>query len=384
MQNTTNRSKIQQLIDFRRETHKIPELSGFEKHTASKVVSFLKQYNPSLIIEKVGGHGVLAIFDSGNNGKSILLRAELDALPIEETNTFDHRSKIRGISHKCGHDGHITILLGLAQKLQETPPPYGKVFLLFQPAEETGNGAKAVLDDSKFKNLHFDFVFALHNLPGYPLNQIVVKENTFTAAVCSLIITLKGKTSHAAEPEHGINPAWATSEILKEIQPLNNNKPKSDAFSVITPVYINLGEKAYGVAPGNGEIHLTIRCWTEERLMNLIHKIKAITKEVSDRLNIKYQLEKAQHFRTNKNHREAVKIIGKAAEKNKLTLSIQDTPFKWGEDFGLFTQNFKGAMFGLGAGEDCPALHNPDYDFPDTLIPTGINMFYEIMLNILK
>src|SRR5690606_33382636 len=153
-----------------------------------------------------------------------------------------------GVSHTCGYDGHASILCGLAAHLSENKHKAGKVYLVFQGAEENGEGAAAMLADDKFKEIKADYVFALHNLPAYPLGQIVLKENTFTASVTSIIIKLIGKTAHAAEPENGYNPAACLAEIVQKSLALANNNPESDDLSVVTPVYMKMGELAYGIS----------------------------------------------------------------------------------------------------------------------------------------
>ena len=192
---------IASLISLRKTLHKYPEVSLDEKETAKRIISFLENYPPDEIKTEVGETGILAIYKGAKPGKTVLFRCELDALPIEEINTFEHKSTIEGVSHKCGHDGHMAILCGLATQLHLQRPETGNVVLLFQPAEEDGRGAVRVYADPKFKSLKPDFVFALHTLPRYNQNQIVVKNNTFTCAVNSIIIKLKGRTSHAGEPE---------------------------------------------------------------------------------------------------------------------------------------------------------------------------------------
>lgn len=191
-------SNLQHLVTLRQWLHTHPEISGEEKNTAAYLVGLLQSLNPDFIKEKIGGEGILVLFDSGKPGPVLLFRSELDALPIQETNDFAHRSLANGISHKCGHDGHATILYGLAEKLARQWPLSGKVCLLFQPAEETGEGAERVVADSIFRNIKPDYVFALHNLPGYETGAIVIKEGLFSAAVNSIVIKLKGKTAHAA------------------------------------------------------------------------------------------------------------------------------------------------------------------------------------------
>ncbi|MBR9919334.1 MAG: amidohydrolase [Bacteroidetes bacterium] len=376
--------KLEDLTKIRKHLHMHPEVSGKEKKTADTVTGFLTRCAPTQIIRRLGGHGVAAIFDSGNPGKTVLIRAELDALPIQEINEFEHRSTKEGVSHKCGHDGHATILLGLAEELSQNKPTKGRVVLLFQPAEETGQGAAKVLADRKFKKIKPDMVFALHNLPAYPMHRVVYREKQFSSAVKSLIIKLEGKTSHAAEPENGINPAIPIARILIRASKRAKPDPMDPDFAIVTPIHSTFGEISYGVSAGYGELRLTLRCWNQKRLDKLDRNIRRIIREETKDTGINTTVEETEVFHANKIHPEALDYIRHAARTLDLELEEREFPFKWGEDFGYFTQEFPGAMFGLGSGVDQPALHNPDYDFPDRLIPTGIQMFYSIIQKVLE
>lgn len=370
------------LIDFRHALHAFPEVSEHETQTRKKVRTFLGKHTDAELIE-FAHTALLAIFDSGKPGESILFRAELDALPIQEINDFEYKSQIENVSHKCGHDGHSTILCGLALKLQKEPPSSGKVMLLFQPAEENGKGAEAVVNSPEFQNIKPDYVYALHNLPGFPMHQVVLRKNSFTAAVKTLVLKFHGKTAHAAEPENGVNPATTIADIIQKSVSLTNNNPNSDDFQLITPVYANLGDLAYGISAGYGELHLTLRAWYQKRMDDLGNDILHFAEANCKKAGIGLEYEWAEIFAANKNNDKAVEHIHHATKLLNLNLHWKDYPFKWGEDFGLFTQRFRGAMFGLGAGEKTPALHNPDYDFPDDLIETGANLFNEIRKSII-
>jgi amidohydrolase len=259
---------LAKLVQLRQTLHKNPEVSGYEAETAETIVAFLKNYPPDRLIESLGGHGVAAVYNGKNDGPTVMLRCELDALPIEEINTFEHRSTRLNVSHKCGHDGHMTMISGMAQLLSESRPERGRVVLLYQPAEENGMGARQILEDPKFQDIEPDYVLALHNLPGYPTGQVVCRPLSFTAAVNSIIIKLHGRTSHAGEPDKGVNPALAISEIIRDALALQRPKESED-FAVVTPVQIELGEEAYGISAGYGELKFTIRSWTNTALDRL-------------------------------------------------------------------------------------------------------------------
>ncbi|MBU0696957.1 MAG: amidohydrolase [Bacteroidetes bacterium] len=363
---------INELVQIRQYLHQHPEISGQELETSKFLLKKIKAFKPSQLIENIGGSGFLVVYDSGEDGLSLLFRTELDGLPIQETSELSYQSVLKGNGHQCGHDGHMTILIGLAQEISKNPLTKGKVSLLFQPAEETGEGAEAVLNDSKFNQLYFDEVFALHNLPGEEFGSIVVKNQAFTAAVKSIIIKLKGKTAHAAEPENGINPALAVADILQKTTELSHNDPKADDFGLITPIHVNIGEKAYGVSAGDAEIHFTYRCWTNQQLKGLENQLITTVKNIALKYQLELEYEFLQSFYANENDKQSVDVVRKSAQNLNFKLIEKEFPFKWGEDFGYFTQKFKGCLFGLGSGLNQPALHHPDYDFPDQLIPYGV------------
>lgn len=372
-------SWIKDIEQLRQYLHQNPELSGEEHDTAHFLAKELKHLEPAALHQSIGGNGMVAVFDSGKPGPSVLFRTELDALPIEEINDMDYRSSRKNVSHKCGHDGHMAVMMGFARYLSETPPPRGRVLLLFQPAEEIGAGAEWMLGDEAFEEvLPVDYALAFHNLPGFPLGTIVCKEGPFSAAVQSLIIRLNGKTAHAGEPENGRNPAMAISEIIKEAYIACQPDIAQEGFAILTPVHIQMGEVAYGVSAGYGEVHLTIRTRTEAEMESLSERLLNYARRVAGKYELELDTEWTNVFRTTRNDREVAGLIEQAAEDNGFGYHQKDWAFKWGEDFGAFTQAFKGAMFGIGAGESHPALHNPDYDFPDEITPVGINMYRRV------
>ena len=363
------------LTHLRHELHKHPELSGEEYETQKRLKEFLRTCKPDHLWE-VGGTGLLACFDSKQEGPHILLRADMDALPIEEENDdLPHRSTSPGVSHKCGHDGHSTMLCGVARRLVENPIAKGRVYLLFQPAEETGQGAKAVLSDPIFQDQHFDYAFALHNLPGYPAHSIVLRKGSFTASVKSLSARLDGATAHAAEPESGASPALAISRIIRQFEEWQQPDYERKDFQLITPIQVLMGEEAYGTAAGHGIVRYTLRTWNSERLEKTQKKIEGLLPKLAKEYGLEVGWDWLEEFYSNHNEEAAATAIGDTAQALGLQAVWRDYPFKWGEDFGLFTQHFPGAMFGLGIGQEAPALHRPDYDFLDDVIPTGVGMF---------
>ena len=370
---------FQNLKQFRRELHQYPEVSGKEFETAKTISTAFKLLQPDILLEELGGTGVLATFSGTQPGPHLMFRAELDALPIQELNSFPHRSTKEGVSHKCGHDGHMATLFGLAQWVAAHRPQQGQISVLFQPAEEDGSGAAKVLADERFITVSPDYVFAFHNLPGYDLGQVVIRDGSISAAVRSMIIKLKGKTAHAAEPENGINPAPALAALIIGLQTLMEPDTSHSEFKLITPVHMNLGEKAYGVAAGYGELHLTIRTWTEPVMLSLITQINSLIDKVSNLHGLDSELDWTDSFLANQNDIYCTGMVRKAAEYLNMDISERQFPLKWGEDFGYFTQKYPGAFWGMGAGLDSPALHNPDYDYPDELSQKALMLFLKLI-----
>jgi amidohydrolase len=376
-------STILALTALRQELHKYPEISGNEVATAKRILSFLSNYPPDTLLSNIGGHGIIAIYNGEKEGKEILFRCELDALPIAEVNTFEYKSVFKDVSHKCGHDGHMAILCGLAMQLHLKRPETGAVILLFQPAEEDGSGAAKVFNDTKF-NFKPDFAFALHNLPGYPANEIVIKNDTFTCAVNSMIIKLKGKTAHAGEPHMGINPTLAVAEIINAFNSSIQTDISRKDYGLITPIYTKVGSKAYGVSAGDGEVHFTIRSNSNAQMKELESHLETTARNIASKQQLEIAISWTESFQANENSKEAANFIRQAANSNQYVIQEKESPFSWGEDFGLFTQQFPGAMFGLGSGTTTPALHNPDYDFPNEIIATGVTIFHSISKQILN
>lgn len=368
---------INQLVSFRHNIHKNPELSGVEYETARLITKRLALLKPDALISNIGGCGVAAKFDATEDGPCILFRAELDALPIEETNDFSYRSIKHGVSHKCGHDGHMAIVLGLAEMVAQNRPSRGSVIILFQPAEETGDGARAVVADKAFAKLKPDYCYALHNLPGYPMGEVLIRSGTFNSASRGMNIKLTGKTAHAAYPETGTSPAQALAELLQLFPRISSTLNKNELL-MTTTVHASMGEKAFGTAPSDAHLMVTLRSETNEGMDLLVDKAEREVNRVINQYDLTSDVSWADIFDASINDVSCVKQIERAALKTNHQVTWLDEPFRWSEDFGAISASAKGAMFAYGAGETNPQIHNPDYDFPDELIKSGLSIFFEI------
>lgn len=366
---------LQELVMLRKDLHRNPELSGGERNTSEKIKNFVKRFNPDKVLSDIAGNGIAFIFKGKESGKTILFRCELDALPIREQNEFEYKSSEENISHKCGHDGHMAILSGLASLYKYSKPEKGNVVLLFQPAEETGAGANEVLKDEKFKAVQPDYVFALHNLPGFPVNSIVLSTGIFACASKGMIIRLYGKTSHASQPERGLSPAPAAAAIIQNLPLIPDKILDENSFGLATVIHARIGDVAFGTSPGYAEIMLTLRAFEDEDLEKISATCEDIVREEAGKYGLKFSIEWTEEFPSSVNYDECVELIKSCSDKlNLQSVSIKE-PFRWSEDFGHFLKKYKGALFGVGAGVNHPDLHNPDYDFPDEIISTSAELF---------
>lgn len=378
----------EELIDikqFRRDLHQNPEVSGEEAETAHRVLQALLLTKPDRIVPDLGGHGLAAVYAGGIAGPTVMIRAELDGLPIEEISDIAHRSTVAGKGHLCGHDGHMAILMALAKGLGHKRPAQGRVVLMFQPAEENGAGAAAVLADPKFAALKPDLALSLHNFPGVRLGQVLLREGPVNCASRGMKIVLKGKTSHASYPEDGIAPTFAVARLLGGLTALGISAVLGPDYTLVTVTHARLGEPAFGISPGEAEIWATLRTLTDERMAALVHCAETLVREQAREAGLQLEISYEDVFRQCFNSAEAVDALRRALDEEGIAVdSASDLlPMKASEDFGLFRTVAPSAMFFLGAGEDHPRLHNPDYDFPDELISIGSRVFMRAIRNVL-
>lgn len=370
---------LESLIELRHRLHASAEVSGEEQETAAVITDFLKSTHPDNLKTDIGGFGILATYDGEDDGTHVLIRCELDGLPISDNIDAEYKSKTEGVAHKCGHDGHMAIVAGVAQLLGESRSKSGKVSLLFQPAEETGEGARRVINDPKFKKLNPDYCFALHNLPGFEKNKIITKEQTFAAASVGLIIKYKGTTAHAAHPDEGRSPALAVAQTIEAFSAIPQFHVPLEHSAKVTIIHAAVGERAFGTSPGEGTVMATLRTYEDDLLGKLKDQSIQIAEGIAQTYSLDLDVEWVEPFAVTVNDEKSVRMINSAAEELGLQQHPKKEPFSWSEDFGHFSQAFSGAMFGLGAGVDQPALHAETYDFPDDIIETGIKMFMQII-----
>ncbi len=377
----TNRDMVD-LVEWRHARHREPEISGEERETAAAVVDFLKPSQPDRVLTGLGGHGVAFVYNGREPGPTVMFRAELDALPIEELTDLHYRSADPGKGHLCGHDGHMTIVAALARGFWRRRPSRGRVVLMFQPAEETGAGAAAVIADPRFAEVAPDYAFALHNMPGLPLGHVELAEGPANCASRGMRIVLSGKTAHASMPETGISPMLAVARLMPDLEGLGAGSSANTAFAMVTITHAAMGEPAFGIAPGRAEIWATLRTLSDGGMDALVARAEALAREAGSASRLAVEITYEDVFHHCENDPEAVAILRAALNAEAVTHE-PGRPMRASEDFGLFGRRAKAAMFLIGSGETSPQLHNPDYDFPDALIEPGARIFMRVAHDLL-
>ncbi len=398
------------LESLRHKLFKSAELSGNEKETNKIINRFLEKTNPDIHLKNVGGYGIIAIYKGVEDGRNIMLRADIDGLNIPMNNcqqpTVNSQQTIQleseklktsesekessklnvqssklnaQSSHRCGHDGHAAILCGLAMRLGKKRPAKGNVILLFQPAEETGEGAKAVINDPQFRDLKIDTAFALHNLPSYAKHQIVVKKDCFASASLGLKLIFDGKTSHASQPEKGNNPQIVVTTLLDAFQRKYENLKKDKHHTILTITRVVIGEETFGVTPGHAEIWMTLRSQDDKALQNLTESTIGLCEYISKEYRLNFSHSIHEDFAATMNSGDNTEIVRRAARDLKLSVNEIKEPFPWSEDFGRFGNICPICLFGLGCGLEHEPLHSPRYEFEDEIIDTGIDVFEKII-----
>ncbi|MCO5109933.1 MAG: M20 aminoacylase family protein [Burkholderiaceae bacterium] len=371
------------IATVRRDIHAHPELCFEELRTADLVAQNLADWGIPLH-RGLGTTGVVGIVhgrDGGASGRAIGLRADMDALPMQEFNTFDHASRHPGKMHACGHDGHTAMLLAAAQHLAQHRDFDGTVYLIFQPAEEGGGGAREMIKDGLFERFPMEAVFGMHNWPGMAVGQFAVSPGPVMASTSEFKITIRGKGGHAAMPHTGIDPVPIACQMVQSFQTIISRNKKPVDAGVISVTMIHAGE-ATNVVPDSCELQGTVRTFTLEVLDLIEQRMRKIAQHACAAHDAQCDFEFVR------NYPPTVNAPAEAAFARKVMASIvgeanvlAQEPTMGAEDFSYMLQALPGAYCfiangdgdhrALGHGGGPCTLHNPSYDFNDALIPLG-------------
>lgn len=368
---------------LRRDIHAHPELCFEEVRTADLVAAKLTEWGIP-IHRGMGTTGVVGIVhgrDGGANGRGVGLRADMDALPMQEFNTFEHASQHAGKMHACGHDGHTAMLLAAAQHLAKHRDFDGTVYLIFQPAEEGGGGAREMMKDGLFEQFPMEAVFGMHNWPGLPAGTFAVSPGPVMASTSEFKITIRGKGSHAAMPHMGIDPVPVACQMVQAFQAIISRNKKPVDAGVISVTMIHTGE-ATNVVPDSCELQGTVRTFTIEVLDLIERRMRQVAEHTCAAHDAVCEFEFVRNYPPTVNtpaeaefaRQVMASIVGEAHVVNQ-------EPTMGGEDFAFMLQakpgaycfiaNGDGTHRDMGHGGGPCTLHNPSYDFNDDLIPLG-------------
>ncbi len=360
------------IVALRHQLHQHPELSLQETWTRQHLMKFLQEHTSLEIVDK--GHWFYACYHSGSDLPGILFRAELDALPVNDDISAEYVSQIPGCGHKCGHDGHMASLCGLALELEQKGSARD-VYLVFQHGEEIGAGGGECAKLIPEKNI--GYAFGWHNHPEMPKGMIQSMVGTQCYASKGMILEFTGKPSHASMPEAGICPAFAISKIVNAI-PALVERANWEGEVFCTVIQIAVGEPAFGTQASTGKLLLTIRGQYEREMDLLQAKLEAMAEEYARQDGMTWRVSFCDEFPETANAPEAVEMIKAAAQRLGLPYRTCPNPDRGSDDFGYYPKLACGGMFEVGSGEDCPPIHTVHYDFPDEILHPAVDMMLEL------
>ena len=371
----------QELTAIRRDIHAHPELGFEEERTSAIVAKKLKEWGCE-VTTGIGKTGVVGTVRVGNNPRAIGLRADMDALPMDEYNTFDHRSQNKGRMHACGHDGHTTMLLGAAQYLASTRNFDGTVHFIFQPAEEGRGGAEAMVKDGLFEKFPCEQIFGMHNRPKLDVGKFAIRSGPQMAGGGLFDIHISGKGAHGARPESGIDPIIIATQIISALQTVVSRNVAALDSAVISVTQVHSGD-AYNVIPQEAVLRGTIRAFKKETMALVKERIESISAGIAQTLGGTAKADVRVVFPPLVNDKDAVKFIADvAAEIVGYENMNREGPYVMAsEDFSYMLEKVPGAFIniGNGGGEGGCEVHNPAYDFNDEIITLGATLWSRVV-----
>jgi len=374
----------------RRDIHAHPELCFEEVRTADLVAAKLAEWGIPIHrgLGKTGVVGVVHGRDGGACGRALGLRADMDALPMTEINTFAHASRHQGKMHACGHDGHTAMLLAAAQHLAQHRDFDGTVYLIFQPAEEGGGGARVMMEDGLFTQFPMQAVFGMHNWPGMPAGTFAASAGPVMASTSEFKITIRGKGSHAAMPHMGVDPVPIACQMVQAFQTIISRNKKPIEAGVISVTMIHGGE-ASNVVPDSCELQGTVRTFSVELLDLIERRMRQVAEHTCAAHEARCDFEMERNYPPTINSAAeaqfARQVLAGIVGADKV---LVQEPTLGGEDFAymlqakpgayIFIANGEGGHRDVGHGGGPCTLHNPSYDFNDALIPLGATYWVEL------
>ncbi|MCD0418627.1 M20 family metallopeptidase [Rubrivivax sp. JA1024] len=375
------------IATLRRDLHAHPELCFEEQRTSDLIAAALEGWGIP-VHRGLGKTGVVGIVKNGSSARAVGLRADIDALPITEKNTFAHASRHAGRMHACGHDGHTAMLLAAAQHLATNRNFDGTVYLVFQPAEEGGGGAREMIQDGLFERFPMEAIFGAHNWPGLEAGQFAVKTGPVFASSNEFKVTIRGKGAHAAMPHNGIDPVLVACQLVNAWQGIVTRNKRPIDTAVISTTMIHAGE-ATNVIPDSVELQGTVRTFTTEVLDLVERRMQQVAEATCAAYDARCEFEFHRNYPPTINHPAETEFVRRTlAEVVGAANVLEFEPTMGAEDFSFYLQQQPGCYFVIGNGDGTHReaghglgpcmLHNPSYDFNDELIPIGASAWVRL------
>lgn len=371
----------QEMTDWRRDIHAHPEL-GFDEHRTAELVAERLEAFGLEVYRGIGKTGVVGVLRVGNDTRSVGLRADMDALPIQESNTFAHRSTKDGVMHACGHDGHTAMLLGAAHYLAKTRNFEGQVYFIFQPAEEGIGGAKAMLEDKLFEQFPCDCIFGMHNRPKLPLGHFAVRAGAMMAGGAFFDIDITGLGSHGARPEASVDPVIVASNMVTALQTVVSRNIAPTDTAVLSVTQIHSGD-AYNVIPQTARLSGTVRAFSKEVMATIEDAISRTATGVAQTFGAQAKLDFRLIFNPTINDDAEAEFAASICSALVGADNVVRNPplIMASEDFSFMLERVPGCYINIGNGGDHDAcgVHNPGYDFNDAALPYGASFFAQLV-----
>ncbi len=378
---------LETLRALRRDLHAHPELGYQERRTADLIASTLTGWGIP-VHRGIGRTGVVGVVQGDSSARAVGLRADMDALPITERNTFAHASVNRGTMHACGHDGHVAMLLGAAKLLSERRNFAGTVYLIFQPAEEGGAGARAMLEDGLFERFPMEAIFGVHNWPGLEVGQFAVNSGPSFASSNDFTITIHGKGAHAAMPHNAIDPIPVACQLVQAFQTIVSRNQRPIDAGVISVTMIHAGE-ATNAIPEKCELRGTVRTFSVEVLDMIERRMREISEATCTAFAARCELAFRRNYPPTVNPAKEAQFARRVLSDLVGPEHVREfEPTMGAEDFSFFLLRKPGCYFIIGNGDGTHRptghgggpclLHNPSYDFNDELLPVGASMWVRL------
>ena len=375
-----------EMTEWRRDIHAHPEMAFEEHRTAKFVADKLREWKIE-VEEGIAGTGVVGPLKRGRGNMAIGLRADLDALPIQEANTFAYKSTRPGLMHACGHDGHTTMLLGAAKYLAEHGDFEGTIHFVFQPAEENEGGGRAMVEAGLFDRFPVSAIYGMHNIPGIPTGYFAVKPGPMMAAFDIFEITITGKGGHAAMPHLSIDPIQVGAKIVAAFQNIISRELDPQDPAVLSITQFSAGD-TYNVIPNEAKISGCTRCFSEKIQQELEKRMSEISQQICEAFGATRCFHYERRYPPTINSEDEAEIAGKAAISlvGEEQLISNHRPSMGSEDFAFMLKEKPGAYIwiGNGDGEGSCMVHNPGYDFNDQILTLGASWWVKVAEHSLK